>query len=110
MNSQANNETTGQDILNRFGSYGFIGGLALGLIAGVLISGPNFYTWPAKTSILVIFGSAAIGGLIGFFAPSYAAGSTASGASDTYYSDIGHGSGGDGSGSSGDGDSGGGDS
>ena len=109
MNSQAKNETTGKNILNRFGSYGFIGGLALGLIAGVLISGPNFYTWPAKTSILVILGSAIIGGLIGFFAPSYAAGSTASGASGAYYSENGHGSGSDGSGSSGDGGSSGGD-
>ena len=109
MNNHAKDETPGQRILNRFGSYGFIGGLALGLIVGVLISGPHFHIWPTETSVLVIFGSAVVGGLIGFIAPSYAAGSTAAGASGNYYSDSGHGSGGECGGSSGDGGSGGGD-
>ena len=68
-----------QKAVNKYDSYGFIGGIALGLIAGILISGPNFNAWPPLTSILVTLGGVVGGGVIGFFASAIALGAQASG-------------------------------
>lgn len=72
-------DNPGQKVVNKYDSYGFIGGIALGLIAGILISGPNFNVWPPLTSILVTLGGGVVGGVIGLFASAIALGAQASG-------------------------------
>lgn len=79
MTDQDKTNTPGQQTVNEFGSYGLIGGIALGLIAGILISGPNFNIWPPLTSVMVTLGCAVAGGVIGFFASAIAAGAEAAG-------------------------------
>lgn len=60
-------------LMNR--KYGLFGGLGTGLLVGVFISGPNFYVWPASTSLAVIGASIAVGGFIGSFVVTLAVGS-----------------------------------
>ena len=43
------------------------GGLVVGLLVGLLISGPNFHVWPASTSLAVMVGCTALGAFIGSF-------------------------------------------
>ncbi len=70
-------ESRGRAILDRFQSYGFWGGLILGLVVGVLISGPKFRDWPLSTLLMVIAACGIAGAAIGFFAGPMAMGSTA---------------------------------
>ena len=80
MNKEAVNPTTpGEKVLRRFSSYSFMGGVAGGLLVGVLLSGPHFDAWAISTSLLVIVGSTFVGGLIGFTAVSSAAAGLAHG-------------------------------
>ena len=72
-------EASKQPVLRRYEGYGLLGGLGLGLLVGVLISGPHFHEWPAMMSLAVIFGGAAIGAAIGRLAVGIAVGSLASG-------------------------------
>jgi hypothetical protein len=89
-------------VVYSYASYGLLGGLLLGLLTGIFISGPNFAEWSALRSVLVMFGSGFIGGLLGYVIPSLAVGSTAGGAGAGSYSSGsgsdggsgGHGSGG----------------
>lgn len=56
-----------RDIVRRYRSYGLFGGAAVGAVAGVLLSGPNFHVWAAAQSLSVIVGFAVGGALIGHF-------------------------------------------
>jgi hypothetical protein len=51
----------------------------LGLAAGVLAAGPNFYEWPVFASLATIVGGAIVGALLGYVAIALAYGSMASG-------------------------------
>jgi hypothetical protein len=55
-----------RQVLSRFESYGLWGGLGLGLLVGVLASGPNFHDRTIGTSLLVIAVGAIVGAVIGF--------------------------------------------
>ena len=69
----------GQDAAPRYRSYGLFGGAALGLFAGVLISGPHFDEWPAGASLGLVLACAAAGALIGWLFLGIATGSLAGG-------------------------------
>lgn len=71
--------TAGGAVLRRFESYGFWIGLGLGLLAGVLLSGPNFQEWAWGTSLLVTATCMIGGGIIGALAAPIGAGSTGGG-------------------------------
>lgn len=58
--------TEGKTKLNSYATYGMLGGLFLGLIVGVVVSGPHFSEWPALRSLSVIFGSGIAGSFLGY--------------------------------------------
>ena len=81
-------ETQGEKVVHSYASYGLLGGLLLGLLIGLFISGPNFAEWSALRSVLIIFGSGFVGGLLGYVLPSFAVGSVAgSSGADAYSPD-----------------------
>lgn len=55
------------------------GGAAVGLFAGVLISGPHFEEWSASASLALVLACATGGALIGWLFLSIASGSVAGG-------------------------------
>lgn len=79
MKSIETREAIGKPVVRKYERYGLLGGLAVGLFIGVLISGPHFYEWPAGLSLAVIFGCAAGSAGIGWLAPAIAVGSLAGG-------------------------------
>ena len=79
MDAHAKTESYGQSVLRRFESHGLWIGLGLGLLTGVLVSGPNFREWAAQTSFWVTFACTLGGGVIGYFAGTIAAASLAQG-------------------------------
>jgi hypothetical protein len=79
-------ETQGEKVVYSYATYGLFGGLLFGLLIGLFISGPNFAEWSALRSVLVIFGSGFVGGLLGYVLPSLAVGSTAGGSGAGVYS------------------------
>ena len=72
-------ESAGQATARKYGSYSLFGGVALGLIAGVLISGPHLDEWPALASLALVLACAAAGALIGWLFLGIATGSLAGG-------------------------------
>jgi len=75
-------ETSPRDvnaIVNRYKSIGLFGGFFLGGIVGIMVAGPRFHEWSAVRSMLTIFGSLALGSLIGYVAGEIAVASLASG-------------------------------
>lgn len=87
-------EPAGQSAAQRYRGYGLFGGVALGLFAGVLISGPHFEKWSAAASLALVLACAAVGALIGWLFLSIVSGSVAGGGAWG----AGHGEGGDASG------------
>jgi len=79
MSTRPARDTQAGPVVRRYETYGLVGGLAIGALLGVLYSGPNFHAWPAAISLLIVFGSAAIGGVVGFLAIWIGAGSTGRG-------------------------------
>lgn len=79
MLAQKIRETAAAPMLQRYKGYGLLVGLALGLLVGVLVSGPHFYEWSVAASLAVICGCAAGGAFIGWVALALAAGSVAGG-------------------------------
>lgn len=79
MKTSQKTPTQGQNLVNRYSTYGLLGGTFFGLLVGVLVSGPRFALWPAVQSVAVIFGSGFVGGLLGYILPGMAIGSTTSG-------------------------------
>lgn len=98
-------EPAGQSTARRYRGYGLFGGVALGLFAGVLISGPHFGEWSASASLALVLACATGGALIGWLFLSIASGSVAGGGAWG----AGHVEGGDVSGADGHGGDGGGD-
>lgn len=84
-------------MLHRYRGYAWLGGAALGLVAGVLISGPHFFDWPAMNSLGVVLGGGAVGALAGWLFGAAVVGSLAASAGPSgALSEVGHASGGDG--------------
>ena len=58
---------TPRDTGRRYRSYGLFGGAALGVVVGVLVSGPNLHEWAAAQSLAVIAGFTVGIAFIGYF-------------------------------------------
>jgi len=69
----------GQHVVRKYENYGSIGGLALGLVIGVIASAPHFHDWRITTSLLVIMGCGLFIGLLGHIAIAIAYGSAVAG-------------------------------
>src|SRR3954468_12276166 len=85
-----------RSVVDRYEGYGLLAGAGIGLLLGVMYSGPHFRDWPASMSSFVIVCTGAAGAAIGYFAVWIAAGSTGrgfgadGGISDSGYSPGGH--------------------
>ncbi len=108
-------EQPNRAVVNKYEGYGLLAGAGIGLLLGVMYSGPHFRDWPASMSFLVVLCTGAVGAAIGYFAVWIAVGSTGrgfgadGGISDSGYGSSGHSDAGDsGSGGGGDGGNGGG--
>ena len=76
----------GKTNLRAFENYGFIYGLTLGGVVGVVVVGPHFHEWSFFVCLGIILGCGIGIGVLGHLAVAIAYGSTASGfgvASDT---------------------------
>ena len=104
MSTQPKVETRNETVLRRYETYGLFSGLWIGLLAGVLYSGPNFYQWQPIKSLLVVLGFAIVGAILGFLAIAMAAGSIVQGSSSGTAGEGGHGDFGGGSDGGGGGD------
>lgn len=49
----------------RYARYGIGAGAAIGALTGVLVAGPNFYSWAPSQSSLVVMGSGVCGAVLG---------------------------------------------
>lgn len=67
-----------QRVMSQFRIYGALLGGLLGVVVGLLVSGPHFFEWPVSDSLRMIgaclAGGAAVGYLAGSLAPQSAAG------------------------------------
>jgi hypothetical protein len=72
-------DSTQQAVVTRYKRYGLMGGFALGLLVGIMISGPHLREWQAWQSLLVIFGGGVLGSFVGYVALSVVMGSFAAG-------------------------------
>jgi len=82
-------KTKGRTLLHSYAIYGLMGGLCLGLVVGVVVSGPHFSEWPVSRALLVIFGSGFGGSLFGYILAGLAVGFVAGGSDDlSAYSDA----------------------
>lgn len=79
MSMEKIHEPAGRATARSYRGYGLFGGVAVGLFAGVLVSGPHFEEWSAAASLALILACAAGGALIGWLFLSIAAGSVAGG-------------------------------
>jgi hypothetical protein len=91
MNVEGIHDSAGQDAARRYRNYGLFGGVALGLFAGVLISGLHFDEWPAGASLALVLACGAGGALVGRLFLGIATGSLPGGGAWG----TGHGEGGD---------------
>ena len=66
-------------VVTKYKRYGLVGGFALGMLAGVIISGPHLKEWSPLQSLLVILGGGALSSFIGYVALSLVMGSLAAG-------------------------------
>ena len=78
MSIHQTRRTAGQLILKKYRQRGVVAGGGLGLLIGVLVSGPHFYEWSLISIVAVVFGSAAAGAAIGWLFASAVAGSVSS--------------------------------
>jgi hypothetical protein len=96
MRTDTAHEAAGTPVLRRYEGYGLLGGLAIGLLIGVLIAGPHFFEWPVGESLVAVFGSAALCAGIGWLALGIEVGTLARGGvawDGTYGADISSGGG-----------------
>jgi hypothetical protein len=66
-------------IIERYRAIGLYGGIFLGAVVGVMVVGPNLSEWSGSRSLLTIFGSIALGALVGYIAGEIAVASITSG-------------------------------
>jgi len=52
--------------LRRYAKYGLLGGTVIGLLLGVLVSGPHLHSWPTIDLAAVFFGSVALCAFVGY--------------------------------------------
>lgn len=71
--------SAGPGVPTKYRRRGGVGGLGLGLLVGVLVSGPHFYEWSPTLTAAVIFGGASVGAAIGWFFASAVVGFLGSG-------------------------------
>jgi hypothetical protein len=71
------------DPLQNVARKGLCIGAFVGLIFGLLISGPHFHSWPAGNTLKVIFGCVALAAFAGYFVIPLLIGSLAKGGSGT---------------------------
>ncbi|MGE5490628.1 MAG: hypothetical protein ACM31P_05015 [Actinomycetota bacterium] len=64
----ANHDKHEQQIVREYGSYGAIIGGALGLIVGVVVTGPRFSQQPASITVSMLFACTVGGALVGYIA------------------------------------------
>jgi hypothetical protein len=69
----------GRPNLRAFENYGFIYGLSLGGVVGVLVAGPYFGEWPLAACLGTIVGCGIGAGVVGYLAVAMVYGSAASG-------------------------------
>lgn len=79
MNAEKIREPAGQAAARKYGGYGLFGGVALGLLVGILISGPHFDEWSASASLAIVLACAAGGALMGWLCLGIASGGVAHG-------------------------------
>jgi len=80
MSTASTKQAPSKSVLRRYEEYGWLGGGALGVFVGVLVSGPHFFDWPVPFSLGIIGGSGALGALLGRLAVGISMGSLAGGA------------------------------
>ena len=73
------NQQSSRAVVKKYEGYGLLAGTGIGLLLGVMYSGPHFLDWPASKSFFVILGASAAGAVIGYLAAWIAAGSAAGG-------------------------------
>jgi hypothetical protein len=66
---------TRPQVMTHFKRYGLIGGLAVGLLGGVMVSGPHLREWSLLQSLVVMLGGGATGAVVGYLAISLFMGS-----------------------------------
>ncbi len=55
-----------EQITRQYRTYGLMGGVAMGLLTGTLVSGPHLLEWPISRSLVLILCFIAGGALIGW--------------------------------------------
>jgi hypothetical protein len=83
MSTSRSREAIGHPTLRKYRARGVFCGSGLGLLIGVLVSGPHFHEWPAVQSFGVVLGGAACGAVVGWLFASAVVGSLGSGAGHT---------------------------
>ncbi len=78
MTKNQESSSDAKEVIPKYEGYGFVGGVGLGLIVGVMVAGPSFYIWPFSNTVWTIIGSVVCGGVLGFVADAIAVGSQAS--------------------------------
>jgi hypothetical protein len=79
MSNPLARDESGKPNFRAFKNNGFVYGLPVGALVGVLIAGPHFYEWSAWKSLATILGCCAGTGILGYFAIALAYGSEATG-------------------------------
>jgi hypothetical protein len=79
MSNPLARDESGKPNLRTYENNGFLYGLPVGALIGVLIAGPHFYEWPVWESLAAIFGCAIGAGILGYIAVVSAYGSEAGG-------------------------------
>lgn len=77
MGAYVSSKTSAQLVVRKYQGYGLFAGASLGIVIGILLSGPHFFEWSAGESLEVILGCAAIGAWVGWIAPASASWATA---------------------------------
>lgn len=62
----------GKSEMRSYAQRGLFVGAFMGLLVGVLVAGPRFYDWAVTQSVLVMFGAALVGAVVGRLAAALA--------------------------------------
>ncbi|TWO69818.1 hypothetical protein FN976_18550 [Caenimonas sedimenti] len=81
MKDEAHNMQTPKATIRRFKGYGLFGGATLGVLVGILVSGPHSPEWSVVLSLAVVGGFGCGGALIGYLILPQLSGALAGGGS-----------------------------